>query len=491
MVEDSREAGPGSVFIARPGTRTDGARFIAEALARGASAVALPAGSPVPAGVPAVFLDDIAVGAARLAEAACGWPSREVALFGVTGTNGKTTTAFLTQQLLAAAGIRCGLVSTVHIDDGREVRTARLTTPSSVEISAALARMVAHGCRAAAMEVSSHALDQGRASALRFGVAAFTNLTGDHLDYHGTLERYAEAKALLFAGLDADAVALVNADDPAHDRMVRDCRARVVRISLGGAGRDRADVVARLTASTIRGMRADIASPWGPMEIATGLIGPHNLWNLAIALCAAIEMGAPADGCIAAMGDLAAPPGRLEPVRIDAGDPGFAVFVDYAHTDDALTRVLAAARPLVAGTGGCVRVLFGCGGDRDRTKRPRMAAAACAGADAVVLTSDNPRTEDPGAIIKDALAGVPKADRERVVIEPDRRAAIGVLIDSAQEGDILVIAGKGHETYQLLPDGKGGIDRRDFDDRAVAAEALASRWNRDGAGSSAPPQRAR
>jgi UDP-N-acetylmuramoyl-L-alanyl-D-glutamate--2,6-diaminopimelate ligase len=475
VVEDSREAVPGCLFIARPGTKTDGARFIADAVDRGAVAVALPDCAEPIAGIPTVHLADIGTDTARLAEAVHGWPSRELDLFGVTGTNGKTTTAFLVQQLLGAAGIRAGLISTVVIDDGRESRPSKLTTPFSVELSSSLARMRDNGCRAAAMEVSSHALDQGRASALRFRVAAFTNLTGDHLDYHGTLDRYADAKARLFDGLDPDALAIVNADDPAHARMVRDCRARIVRITLGGAGAATADVRARIIESSIRGTRAEIIGPWGTLDVRTTLIGAHNLWNLSMALCAGIELGVPAGRCAALIPHMGAPPGRLEPVTIAGADPGFAVFVDYAHTDDALTRVLASVRPLVAGTGGCIRVLFGCGGDRDRTKRPRMAAAACAGADAVVLTSDNPRTEDPQAILRDALAGVPDADRGRVAVDADRRAAIGMIIADARPGDVVVIAGKGHENYQLLPDGKGGIIRRDFDDRAVAAEALASR----------------
>lgn len=485
VVEDSREATPGALFLARPGTKTDGASFIADARGRGATAVALPLGSVAPTDLPTAFLESPASDGPRLAEAFHGWPSRSLRLFGVTGTNGKTTTAFLVHQILAAASIRAGLLSTVLIDDGRHRRTARLTTPSAVEISRAFAAMRAHGCTAAAMEVSSHALDQGRIAALRFDVAAFTNLSGDHLDYHGTLENYAAAKALLFERLDARALAIVNADDPAADRMLRGCRARVLRISLGGAGAARADVLATLIESSLRGLRATLRTPWGPLDLNAPLIGPHNLWNLTLALCAAIDLGVPLSDAPRAIATLAAPPGRLEPVPAPEPHPGFAVFVDYAHTDDAISRVLAAVRPLVP-PGGRLRILFGCGGDRDRTKRPRMAAAAFAGADDVFLTSDNPRTEDPRAIIADALAGIPAADHHRVHVDPDRESSIRAAIAACRPGDILVIAGKGHETYQLLPDGRGGIVRRDFDDRAVAADALASRLQSASAGRISP-----
>jgi len=481
IVEDSRGAHPGCLFLARPGTKTDGRKFIGDAIGAGAVAVGVPAGEAAPTGVPTIVLADPARDIARLAEAFYGWPSRGMKVFGVTGTNGKTTTALLVQQLLGFAGVRSGLVSTVHIDDGREIATARLTTPSSVELAQAFARMRDNGCACAAMEVSSHALDQGRAGALRFRVAAFTNLSGDHLDYHGTMERYAAAKAVLFEGLDRDAVAIVNADDPAHEVMVRRCAARVVRVSLGGPGRARADVTATIEESSIRGVRARIAGVWGEHVVRSPLIGVHNLWNLTIAISAAIELGVSPQVCMEAASGVRPPPGRLEPVHAQGLPPEndqFYVFVDYAHTDDALSRVLSAVRPLLPHDRARVRVLFGCGGDRDRTKRPRMAAAACAGADTVIVTSDNPRTEDPRAIIADVVAGIPAEAKGRVGVEPDRRAAIGKLIASAGPGDILVLAGKGHETYQLLPDGKGGIIRRDFDDRAVAAEALASRWKR-------------
>lgn len=476
ITEDSRTAMPGSLFIAKAGTKTDGRKFVASALDAGAEVV-LTATPPDPdvlrllesRGSVCVAAGDVALAGAQIAERIHGRPTSKLKLVGITGTNGKTTTAHGVHRLLNASKMRCGLIGTVLIDDGREVAEASMTTPPACELSATFAGMLEAGCVAAAMEVSSHALDQRRVGALDFDVAVFTNLTGDHLDYHGTMERYSAAKAMLFEMLRADAAAVVNADDPGHARMVQKCRARVLRCSM-----ERGDAECRVSAGvpTFDGTRARYTGPWGEFEILLGMVGRHNLMNSLQAVAAAHLVGLPVDQIARAATLMEAPPGRLERVTAPGVQHPFAVFVDYAHTDDALANVLRAARPLVTTAGAKLRVVFGCGGDRDRTKRPRMAKTCCDLADAVTVTSDNPRTEQPSAIIDEVLTGVPESARGRVEVHADRRTAIFRAVESCGVGDVLVIAGKGHETYQLLPDGAGGIRRIDFDDRLVAREAM-------------------
>ncbi|MFM9959481.1 MAG: UDP-N-acetylmuramoyl-L-alanyl-D-glutamate--2,6-diaminopimelate ligase [Phycisphaerales bacterium] len=506
ITEDSRTALPGSLFIARSGTKTDGRKFIAAALDAGAEVVL--ADSPPDAALlrehpGTVFLTtaDVPRVAAILAERYYGNPTSRLKLMGVTGTNGKTTVAHCVHRLLNATKRKCGLIGTVQIDDGSEVSEAVMTTPPACELSATFAHMLEAGCVAAAIEVSSHSLHQHRTTALNYACAVFTNLTGDHLDYHGTMEHYAAAKATLFELLPPTATAIVNVDDPWHQRMLQDCRAKVLRCSLRGAGGEEQHtggppvppftVDCRVEAGepTFAGTRVRYLGPWGAFEINLSMVGRHNLMNTLQAVAAAWAMGAagagaggvPLDELARAATLMEAPPGRLErvaaPERGGASDD-FAVFVDYAHTDDALANVLRAARPLVR-TGSMLRVVFGCGGDRDRTKRPRMARTCCELADHVTITSDNPRTEKPSAIIDEILTGVPAKERSRVDIHADRRQAIFHAVGLCRAGDVLVIAGKGHETYQLLPDGppgggagSGGIRRIDFDDRIVAREAL-------------------
>jgi UDP-N-acetylmuramoyl-L-alanyl-D-glutamate--2,6-diaminopimelate ligase len=411
--------------------------------------------------------------AGALADRLAGSPSRHLRLVGITGTNGKTTMAFLVQQFLRAAGDRCGLIGTVTVDDGCRAAPASLTTPGAIQLAAILGRMVANGCSACAMEVSSHALDQGRADALRFAAAVFSNLTGDHLDYHGTMERYAAAKARLFAMLPPEGTAVVNADDPWHRAMIAGCRARVLRCSVreeggGGAeprdGTPGADCTAIVHASRLGWQDATFRGPWGSVRTRLPLVGRHNAMNALEAAAAASAVGVPAGAICAALSACTSPPGRLEPVTTPE-DP-FAVLVDYAHTDDALLNVLGALRPLV-GAGGRLVTVFGCGGDRDRTKRPRMMRVACEGSDRVVVTSDNPRTEDPEAIIDEVLAGRPGDCRAAVLRQPDRARAIATAVSEARPGDIVLIAGKGHEDYQIV-----GTERRPFDDRVAAREAL-------------------
>ncbi len=461
LVDDSRAVRPGCLFVARTGFRADGRQFIPDAVAAGAGAVLVDAGAAaeVPGTVAVLAAEDVAAAAAALAERLCNEPARSLRLIGVTGTNGKTTVTTLTQQLLRSHGIACGLIGTVVIDDGRAARPAAMTTPPAMEISRAFAAMVANGCRAAVMEVSSHALDQGRTLALDFEVAVFTNLTGDHLDYHGTTEAYAEAKARLFAGLAPRATAVVNADDPASARMLRHCQSqRVLRCSLSDL---RADCFAEIGRQSIGCSEVAMTGPWGRLDVALPLTGRHNAINALQAAASAWALGLDAEALRRGLAGCIAPPGRLE--RVTAPESPFAVLVDYAHSDDALAHALRTLRPLAAQ----LRVVFGCGGDRDRTKRPRMGAVAAQFADELIVTSDNPRSEPPESIIEEIMGGVPGERRDATVAMVDRRSAIACAVGRCQPGDVLLIAGKGHEDHQII-----GTQRRPFDDRQVAAEAL-------------------
>ncbi|MFG0283766.1 MAG: UDP-N-acetylmuramoyl-L-alanyl-D-glutamate--2,6-diaminopimelate ligase [Phycisphaerales bacterium JB039] len=474
ITDDSRTALPGSLFIARRGLTVDGRAFVADAIAAGAVAVLTDDPSLAAPGAQVVYAQDLPRAAAVMAETFYGNPSRRLRLIGVTGTNGKTTTTWLIRALLRRLGIGCGLMGTIEVDDGGRVGAASLTTPPATEISRTLACMVDNGLAACAMEVSSHALVQGRAAGLRFDAAVFTNLSGDHLDYHGDLESYAGAKALLFEGLDAGALAIVNADDPVSERMVRDCAADVLRCRLvDEEGTLTAEPVSGTASATIHaltrtGFEATLRGPWGAIEAQVGLVGRHNVMNTLQALCAAwrVAPDARAEDLGAALGQLRAPPGRLEPASGPEDD--ITVLVDYAHTDDALDKALLAARDLTP-DGAQLWVVFGCGGDRDRTKRPRMGAVAGRLADRVVVTSDNPRTESPKAIVEEIIAGLGGRDFE---VQVDRERAIQHAVSRAQRGDVIVIAGKGHEDYQILPDGEGGTFKRHFDDREVARDAL-------------------
>jgi UDP-N-acetylmuramoyl-L-alanyl-D-glutamate--2,6-diaminopimelate ligase len=486
LTDDSRTVLPGSLFIARSGTKSDGRTFIPEAVRAGAVAVLTDIAEPAlgrALEVPVVVARDLSLAMARMAERFYGDPSGKLTLVGITGTNGKTTTAHLVHQLLNGVNIRCGLIGTVMVDDGVSVAAATLTTPPATELSRTFGVMVEAACKAAVMEVSSHALAQARVAALKFDVGIFTNLTGDHLDYHGTMEAYAEAKAGLFRMLPETGCAVVNAEDAAAERMVKDCRAKVVRCRVVEGARATAEMGAGEAMATVRsvsltGSRVQFAGPWGVFETTIRLVGRHNVMNALQALCAAHAAGVPGPALERVIRGAGAPPGRLEPVTTIKDE--FAVLVDYAHTDDALRKVLIALLPLVKEKSepGRLIVVFGCGGDRDRTKRPRMGAAAAELADHIIVTSDNPRTERPSDIIDEILAGIPAGAREKLQVEVDRRRAIGKAVDMARPGDLVLIAGKGHEASQLLPDGRGGTITQHFDDREVARAALADRRHR-------------
>jgi UDP-N-acetylmuramoyl-L-alanyl-D-glutamate--2,6-diaminopimelate ligase len=455
---DSRQVRPGWLFVAIPGSKLDGSAFIEDAVTRGAVAVVAQSFCPQK-DVTAIRVPNAREALARLAAAFYGNPSRRLRVAGVTGTNGKTTVAYMMRDILEAAGQPCGLIGTVEYRLGNRVIPASRTTPDSLSLQSYLAQMLQNGCTAAVMEVSSHALDQERAWGIAFDAALFTNLTLDHLDYHRTMEAYYEAKRKLFMALGREgkaASAIVNIDDPYGRRLAADPAVKADVISCGRSpdALVRAEEV-RLSAS---GTAFRAVTPWGTADGSLRLLGAYNIANALAALAACCALGVPLDAALQRLARMKAVPGRLEEVPCTRG---FKVFVDYAHTDDALVNVLQTLREITAGR---LIVVFGCGGNRDKTKRPKMGAAAGRLADFSVLTSDNPRTEDPLAILEQIRAGLGDARHEVV---PDRAEAIGRALGMAAKGDIVLIAGKGHETFQEF-------DNRviPFDDREVAAEWL-------------------
>jgi UDP-N-acetylmuramoyl-L-alanyl-D-glutamate--2,6-diaminopimelate ligase len=459
--EDSRLVGPGDLFVARAGTHTDGAKYIKDAVAKGAIAVVTER-KLTGIAVPQILVPQTASAVSTLAHLFHGDPTEKVKTIAVTGTNGKTTTTYLVRHLLKHVKQRCGLIGTVEIDDGRTRSEASMTTPGPCELAELFTRMRDRGTWRCAMEVSSHALDQERVAGVRFVGAGFTNLTGDHLDYHKTMEQYAAAKARLFTILDDGAVAAVNAGSEWSACMERKCRARIIRF---GFTKD-ADYQARDVAITAAGSHFILVTPDGRAEVRMGLIGKHNIENALLAAALVGEVfGLTVHQIAAGLKDATGAPGRLQAVR--CGQP-FTVLVDYAHTDDALENVLTALRPL---TKGKLRVLFGCGGDRDATKRPRMARIAEKYGDAVYLTSDNPRTEDPSKILTQTAGGFSARAAKPIIREADRRTAIERALADAQPGDVVLLAGKGHENYQIV-----GTEKHHFDDVEEASRVLQSRF---------------
>lgn len=458
LAVDSRRVRPGDCFIAVAGEREDGLLHLPEALARGAVAVVAGRRPEAPVPVPLLVVPDARRAAARLAAAFHGRPSDRLEVVGITGTKGKTTTAYLLRSILEAAGRPCGMLGTVRYIVGQRDLPAPNTTPGPTDLQRYLAEMVAAGSRAAVLEVSSHALVQHRVAEIRFRAGVFTNLAQDHLDYHKTPEAYREAKGILFRMLEPGATAVLNLDDPAAGYYRSLARVPVVGYSLGPG----AEVTAEIHAIDFRGTRLTLRAGDASAPVATRLMGRHNVSNILAAAAAARALGVGLDTIRRGVEALEAVPGRLEPV--DAGQD-FAVLVDYAHTEASLRSVLSCLRPLARGRLLCV---FGCGGDRDRGKRPAMGRAAESLADIVFLTSDNPRSEDPEVVLAEIRGGMREPGRARVL--PDRREAIRAAIAEARAGDVVLIAGKGHETYQIFRDGA-----RPFDDRAEAREALKER----------------
>jgi UDP-N-acetylmuramoyl-L-alanyl-D-glutamate--2,6-diaminopimelate ligase len=465
---DSRAVLPGEVFVARRGERADGSRFVEDAVARGASAVLAAPGAIDPLGVrvPVLFADDPATALAYASSAVYGHPSFSLDVVGVTGTNGKTTTAHLVRAAVdGALGIpSTGTLGTVGHAFGSWRSTAEHTTPEADEVARVMAKMRDLGATHAAMEVSSHALALRRVLAVRFRVAALTNLTQDHLDFHGSMEAYADAKALLFTEL-GPASAVLNVDDAFGRSLASRVKAPLVRVSARvDAGPGAADIAPREARLDARGISAVVRTPAGDVTIESRLVGAHNLENLLVALGVAHALELDLGRAAAALSREPGAPGRLE--RCDGPGDDVVVLVDYAHTPDALARVLEAVRATSSGKLWCV---FGCGGDRDPTKRGPMGRAVGGRADVAIVTSDNPRGEAPEAIAAAASAGVRAAGVEPVV-ELDRRAAIALAVRSAAPGDVIVVAGKGHEDSQIVGDVK-----HHFDDREEARSALALR----------------
>jgi UDP-N-acetylmuramoyl-L-alanyl-D-glutamate--2,6-diaminopimelate ligase len=464
---DSRGIEPGDLFVARRGAVFDGQRFVRDAIARGAAAVLATTDAltdDTTAGVPIVLVDDPAAALGYAASAVYGHPSFSIEVVGITGTNGKTTVAYLTRAAVdgALGKPSCGVIGTVGHSFGSWQQPAGRTTPEADELARSLAAMREHGATYAAMEVSSHALALDRVRGLRFRVAAFTNLTQDHLDFHESMSRYGEAKARLFTELGPGA-AVVNVGDPFGLSLAARVRAPLVRVSA------RPDVPAEVQpveqALGPDGIHARVRTPVGEVQLASRLIGAHNLENLLVALGIAHALELDLVRVATALSEETGAPGRLE--RCDAPGDDVVALVDYAHTPDALARVLEAVRA-VCGRGK-IWCVFGCGGDRDPTKRAPMGEAVGRGADVVVVTSDNPRSEDPAAIADAVIHGVRAAGREPVV-QLDRRKAIDLAVRSASAGDVVLVAGKGHEDYQVV-----GTVETPFDDRIETKRALAQR----------------
>ncbi|MEN3026273.1 MAG: UDP-N-acetylmuramoyl-L-alanyl-D-glutamate--2,6-diaminopimelate ligase [Chlorobiota bacterium] len=462
---------PGSLFVAVRGHTVDGHLFVGEALRRGACGVVcedLP--EPLPTGCVIVHVPDSRVALSALAHRFFGEPSRYLRLIGVTGTNGKTTTTFFVRSVLERAGIPTGIVGTTGVVWREEHWPLAHTTPGPVELNSVLAELRRRGAVAVAMEVSSHALDQHRVTALRFAAALFTNLSHDHLDYHGTMEAYARAKRRLFELLPPDSIAIACETGDGWGRWMLEAAASRQRLSVGAASE--ADVVLRGIRVEHEGvsweMRFPGTSAWVPFHARA--LGEHNAWNGALAATLGWALGLEIPLLQDAIATAQAPPGRMEAIPLPNGA---LALVDYAHTPDALERVLRAARGLLSEGEGRLFCVFGCGGGRDRAKRPLMGAIAAREADIVVLTNDNPRWEPPEEILADILSGIPAEARHRVWVIPDRGTALREAVSMSRQGDVILVAGKGHEEYQII-----GSEVRPFSDRAVL-RAIAEQMDED------------
>ncbi len=461
---DSRAVTGGQVFVALRGQRADGAAFAADAIARGAAAIVAEHPAPPGTHVPWAVVGDARVALAVLAAEFYRHPSREMQVVGITGTNGKTTTAYLLASIFDAAGLRSGVLGTVAYRIGKETREAIRTTPEAPEVQALLREMADRGCGACAMEVSSHALSLHRVDDMTFRAAVFTNLTRDHLDFHRDMESYFQAKRRLFEMLPRTAPALINADDPRGAALV-EAGGRPVTYAITKS----ADITPGPLSFSIDGLTFDVRTPRGTIRVRSRLVGRPNVYNILAAAGTAAALDIPFDAIERGLRDLEGVPGRFE--LVSGAKDDVTVVVDYAHTDDALRNLLETARPLARGR---LITVFGAGGDRDRTKRPLMGAVAGRMSDVIVITSDNPRSEDPGQIIDEILRGLTPDTRkdsgQRVMTIPDRHDAIAKAIEIARPDDLVLIAGKGHEKYQVI-----GDQTLPFDDVAVARDALARR----------------
>jgi UDP-N-acetylmuramoyl-L-alanyl-D-glutamate--2,6-diaminopimelate ligase len=468
VIYDSRRAIPGSIFVALRGLKADGTQFVTQAAERGAAAVVAETARPPGLATPWLVVSDARLALALLADRFYGHPSHELRVVGVTGTNGKTTTAYLLASMLDAAGLKAGLLGTVTYRIGSEEREASRTTPEASDVQQLLREMIDQGCRAAVMEVSSHALALKRIDGMRFAAGVFTNLTRDHLDFHEDMETYFTAKRRLFELLPRDAPGIINIDDPRGAALVDVC-GRPITFAIAKP----ADVTPGPLEITLRGLSFEMRTPRGAVRVQSTLVGRPNVYNILAASATALAMDVPLDAIAEGVRTLPGVPGRFEVVS--GPDDDVTVVVDYAHTDDALRNLLETARPLAPKR---LVTVFGCGGDRDRTKRPLMGMVAERLSDLVVITSDNPRTEDPQRIIDEIKRGVPAASQStgrtpdiRAVV--DRREAIEQAVELSEPGDVVLIAGKGHEKYQQI-----GDRVLPFDDAEVARAALARRRKR-------------
>ncbi|MSO83822.1 MAG: UDP-N-acetylmuramoyl-L-alanyl-D-glutamate--2,6-diaminopimelate ligase [Acidobacteria bacterium] len=476
VTHDSRRVEEGWVFVALRGLKADGADFGNQATAAGAAAVvaerapSLTSGAGAASGAPAdlphvpwIVVKDARLALGWLAAEFFGHPSREMQVVGITGTNGKTTTGYLVGSIFEAAGTRCGLMGTVTYRIGAHEFAATRTTPEAPDLHGMMRQMVEAGCGACAMEVSSHALALRRADGIRFAAAVFTNLSRDHLDFHTGMEDYFAAKRRLFEMLPADALAAINADDPRAASIME-----VTRRSVTYAINRAADVTPGPLSFSFEGLEFDARTPQGSVHVRSRLVGRPNAYNILAAVSVTAALGVPLDAIERGLSQLEGVPGRFE--RASSPDDDITVVVDYAHTDDALRNLLEMARPLAARR---LITVFGAGGDRDRTKRPLMGMVAARLSDVVVITSDNPRTEDPNRIIDEVNLGARPETRQggaEVLTLVDRRHAILHAVGQAEPDDVVLIAGKGHERYQEIEG-----ESRPFDDVAVAREALAAR----------------
>ena len=461
---DSRAVRHGNVFVALKGQHADGTVFAQQAIERGAAAVVSEQTAPDGVRVPWAIVADARLALAVLATAFFRDPSREMRVVGITGTNGKTTTAYLIAAIFDAAGLRCGVLGTVEYRIGTETRDATRTTPEAPDVQSLLREMVDRGCAACAMEVSSHALALRRVDGTAFAAAVFTNLTRDHLDFHTGMDDYFRAKRRLFEMLPRDAPAVLNVDDP-RGASLADAGGRPITYAIGRE----ADVVPGPLSFSLDGLSFDARTPRGAVRVRSKLVGRPNVYNILAAVAATTALDLPTAAIERGLQSLDGVPGRFQVAS--GGRDDVTVVVDYAHTDDALRNLLETARPLAKGR---LITVFGCGGDRDRTKRPLMGAVASRLSDVVVITSDNPRTEDPNRIIEEIQRGI-TPDTRRDSAQPvlaivDRRQAIVRAIELARPGDLVLVAGKGHEKYQVI-----GDRTLPFDDVAVAREALGRR----------------
>jgi UDP-N-acetylmuramoyl-L-alanyl-D-glutamate--2,6-diaminopimelate ligase len=457
---DSRKVQKGDIFVAVTGTHVDGHAYIRQALELGAGHIV--AQKRVD-GCPCVIVEDTAEALGLLAQASYGNPSQRLTNLAVTGTNGKTTVAFMVRRIVEQTDQRCGLIGTIEYSTGKTRVPAPLTTPDPLTIARAAKDMVDAGARYMVIEASSHALSQNRLAGISFTAAAFTNLTGDHLDYHHTTEEYLAAKTLLFTNLPPHGLAILNAESkPAHTIAEKISHSRRI---LWYAVEQPADISARVHKMDAYGSEFSIIFNNYSEKVALKLPGRHNIQNALTAAGLCLAAGISLHDITAGLSGLEAVPGRLQPVCSEnAQKRGIQVFVDYAHTDDALMNVMTTLKPLCRGR---LIVLFGCGGDRDKTKRPRMAHVVEKMADLAVVTSDNPRTEDPRRIIEEIMAGFEHPRSNSIFVESDRAKAIAAAVQMARQGDMILLAGKGHEDYQII-----GTEKRHFSDFEEALKSL-------------------